>query len=844
MRFYLNDYIKTLGSTAQDRVSYILEASKLEKAKLDLLARKLDDSGQFSNLVLPPEETNSLIKAGRFISDFVSVDSEMTEMYQVSNLISLLLDSHAAVLTSDIKVLDDELTALEKAISNYAFLLADTKAYDYAYLESFNDNRGRDTLPFSVPDRSGIAFTALEEAAVISDEGVITIGEAAQNSWPMTAKVLNVNAGDYATSDTDISNTTNNNAGRGWRLAVSSPQPIDSGISDPDFAGYDRAGLQAILEYSLESPSPVDNIVVEPLSDASVTVLQIRVYNDMEETKFFDLLDVNEVGDNSSNNSTKKTTSFHFPLQSVAKFKILLQAKTYQKLDLTSIEEENTYRRISNAIDSARSNDSDNTTGKGSYDPNASAAQREAILARRKLQWERDIKSPNSKFNSAYQANAPRYKDEKSLWGAIAKRNSALEGNSYEADDNVWSNNTLWSSVFSNALMEIVDTNDLQQLLKSRYRTHRSRNNSQYRSFSDDPNIQPQVPPGQSTVDFTRLVGSTTYEYTLGLKAVRATANAQSFRAVFVSRQVPSPGDCGEVKLKAEDLNFYHTNTTRDSAKATSVEYSVTNLANPSKETDWLPILPPNVTAVTAERFFVDDAGKGFFRFPASLQGDIVLYKNGYAFEPVPQKDMQLRSMNRQSIIGMRLPTASYTQSDIFTVDYVPSYDVSVVNFEDQLGVPFSSPPLVSSYDEDGAGEGFLNTNGQLSVSLSAKPYVDYSHIAEADYVANYGLSGSYNPVVVRFDDGTVAYNLTNYQGGEQSALNADSGTVQFVHNGNELLFNKALSSAFRVYYQYLPSNVRVRVILRCNDKDFVSPKADYFQLKAKTRKSDVRKDT
>lgn len=55
------------------------------------------------------------------------------------------------------------------------------------------------------------------------------------------------------------------------------------------------------------------------------------------------------------------------------------------------------------------------------------------------------------------------------------------------------------------------------------------------------------------------------------------------------------------------------------------------------------------------------------------------------------------------------------------------------------------------------------------------------------------------------------------------------------------LIFNQPITSAFRVFYSYLENNVRVRVVLRSDDKNFVSPKADLYQIKAKVRQPQIK---
>ena len=87
------------------------------------------------------------------------------------------------------------------------------------------------------------------------------------------------------------------------------------------------------------------------------------------------------------------------------------------------------------------------------------------------------------------------------------------------------------------------------------------------------------------------------------------------------------------------------------------------------------------------------------------------------------------------------------------------------------------------------------------------------------------------------------AINLTNYTNSVQANLDSDSSSYQYIQSGNYIKFNKAVAKNFRVYYNYFPSNFRVRVILRSNTAENVSPKVDFFQVKTKTRKPDAQRD-
>ena len=98
-----------------------------------------------------------------------------------------------------------------------------------------------------------------------------------------------------------------------------------------------------------------------------------------------------------------------------------------------------------------------------------------------------------------------------------------------------------------------------------------------------------------------------------------------------------------------------------------------------------------------------------------------------------------------------------------------------------------------------------------------------------------------YNPVLVTTSSGEEVVNLTDYSGGVQGVLSPEEEKLQFIHNGRNLIFNRLIDEPFRAYYQYLPSNTRLRIVLRSNHKDFVTPKVHAAQVKAKIHTADSR---
>ena len=100
-------------------------------------------------------------------------------------------------------------------------------------------------------------------------------------------------------------------------------------------------------------------------------------------------------------------------------------------------------------------------------------------------------------------------------------------------------------------------------------------------------------------------------------------------------------------------------------------------------------------------------------------------------------------------------------------------------------------------------------------------------------YTTNLGMV-PYQPITVILNNGTNAINITNYSSGQQANLGSFVSGYYYIQSGNTIMFNVPITSSIKVYYQYLISNVRVRVVERVNNITFASPTVSSFNVKAK----------
>ena len=806
MRNFLDDYISSLNLGNKRRASSILESAKIDKTQLSSLVDRLLKRDIFANIALTVEAQDSRISGSPIRRNLRDIDVNMRDMYLMSNDISLLLDSHADILTADVGAMQKEIEALEKSVANYAFLLSDAKAYDYAYLESFSDARGEDDVDWSIPDRGHLAFDPQEKAHINLAEGMLTLSEELNAPAPLTGSIVKSNFSGFVTSDTGIQNSTNSTVTTGWRIAASTPSPVNATLKDfVTLQGQSEwSGALMVLEYTLADPAPCDTIKIESFADSTFEIVQAKLYTSLSTNDSVDIL-----SDPVEINGTKH---LFFQMQSVARFRLYLRQESYKRTPANPIDSEVQHRNITDTA--------------WRIDPRWLKPKKDGLTRMHML-----LKAVNSnvRLKKFFTPTLPRYSFDRSP-GNVSLQDLISTLRQDRASSIPWTNSTPAGRSMERLIRNVLYRNN-DQLFGD---MPTGSNMASYDAISRDwdnrstkgagiPGLkQPAMPsnPAQNISDLES-DKSFRYDYNFGIRSITVGSGVRGFKGAFVSKKVPAPGDIGEVKVRVEDFNYIIQDTDRDSPVVTSIEYSVTNKSRPENEDDWLPILPSDKDYVRAERFLPNSMGEGLFRFPASLDGDVRLYKNGY-LTTFDSNGFFLYGTGGQSVRGLRVPVNQYTSQDIFTVDYTPVEGSTVVNFE---ASGFSEVPRVSSYDEDGAGEGFTGTNGQLQITLAYEPWINYNDLTRS-------------PVIIQLQDGTLVENITNYSGNTAQSLDPDS--YQFSHSGDTIMFSQAITQSFRVYYQYLPSNVRVRIVLRANDRGFVSPKVDSIQLKAKTRKSDA----
>lgn len=834
MREFLDEYINTLSARRRERVYDLLSAAKSEKGDLDSIAANLKSMAAIAPILVVPEQFNGLIDASRIDGIYRDIFNRFEDLYRTSNQISLLLDTHTSVLSSEIKAREDEIESMTKSMVNYAFTLADNGSYDFSFIETFTDDTMRSELDASnVTDRSGINFALDEGAHVNSAAGNLTLSPAIELAHTLFGKITNSNCAAYVTSDTGISNALNGMVGNGWRVAISSPRPISSTLT-----GTTVQGAQFEVELSLATPSPSDSIVITPFSEKPFDILKMEVTylgDQGEEDKKVTLVDgVKQID---------KPTTFGFALSTVRSVKMLINQSIYNRGKLPSYQPEDTHRKLYGELMTTPKKEEGLPVMTGIFRRDRRALVRTITSTLNRTLRQKDLR--------IFKAEVPQINFDPRK-GPMNARDFMKNDRRNYGNEAIWKSHSQVNVLFRRMIQEKVLSSSPQSIggrMISGKIPMFATSGGELNALMRGANIVPVPDEARITtsVDVGTLIASDSsskflnYEYDLGFRNIQVGRGVRVFRGAYVTKALPAQSDSGEVKIKVDDTDYQVINSDRDSKQVTSIEYSITNKSEPRYEEDWIPIIPINKNNfITAERVFFNEAGAMRFRFPAVKSGAASIYRNGYRIQF--NNVTWVESTDMMSHVGFRLPIGTIFPNDIYTVDYEAYGDQTFINFEAK-GVDTTN--LASAYDENGAGQTFFGTYNGRTIGLNYEPYVNADQIETfGSYSTTLGFTGTYQPITIVMSDGTIALNQTNYKGLIQNSL-TDFGEDQtaYIHSGRNIVFNRNVDERFTVYYQYLPSNLKARIVLRVNDENYVSPQVDSIQIKTKTRKANPKKE-
>lgn len=827
MKDFIDDYITSISSRRQERIYDLLDVASLGKDDLEALITKITSIKDFAILTTSKEKYGAKIDSRTFVQNFRDMNNRMSELYTLSNQISLIFSNNVDTLSSEIKAVEDELNAVEKAIDTYAFQIADGGSFDYVFTETFNDDTmSVEPALFRVPDRSGGMFELDEYAVVNGSNGILSMSSELTKEYRLFGEITKSNCMGFAEKRPGQTAQVRVRPGRGWQANIRSPKPINSTIT----TNSDYTGAQVMITCTLQHPSPCDTILIEPHSDIPLDVLEIKIYQSRTDETAEDILAAPKVID--------RPTNFYFPNQNIYKFTIVLNQSTYKRQQIETKPSEEKHRTINETI-----------RNKAELEKQLMG---DTFLRDRRVYKYVFMKTDkySHEYPSMFNAEVP---SKKYMNIGQDPRFTFRFKPIDAADGGTWRKKNMMDTTLRKVIYDrLIPKNSpfLNDRMVTSHDDAKLGRPSKLSWGSDESSNQIGYTGGEPALDgsalLTTLVRSRkkpTYDYSLGFKSIQIGTGSGIKRGAFVTKPIPAPGDAVEIKVKATDTNYQIRNGSLDNNIATSVEYSITNKSFPKTEQDWIPILSAGTTSVVSERMFVDSTGLAKLRFKASSLGGLDIYRNGLTFDFDQETSFQYEN---GLITGVRLPNGSFSDDDIFTCSYTPSEDATTIKLSEY---GFDQTYLTAVYDNNGPGEKFNQGSGvDKVITLSQNPFVDYDEVEDELNSSTYGTEGyssSYQPISIILDDGTVAINQTNYLGGQQNKMSdySDSDNVYYIHSGRDIMFNKVITNPFTVYYQYLPSNMRLRIVMRANYKTYVSPIVDTVQVKAKVKKADIRRE-
>lgn len=813
MQRFLDQYIKTLRSPQTESIYGILNAVKRNKNDLDGLVRSISTSLDNTEFVVAQETFGGGISIDKVQDAHNNLMLSLRDLFSRSQNISDSLSIYTEILLSEIKAAEKEIDAMSKAAYSYAFTLGDGGAYDESHVETFSDDLSRYLFEEQMMcDRSNRPFSESELARVNPEASILTLSPRLQSSHALFGEILSNNYSEYLSSDTGLHHIFEKTNSTGWRVSVSAPKPMVKNVGDRSIRGSEA---RLIISNKVDQPS--DSIIITPYPNLPVTINQLTLFSD-DRSQIVDLIDEPIRLD--------RIKTFGFPSFNVRYVEMVISQPLYSRSYTVSDQSEELHRKL---FEEVRVENPD-TFNYYSYPYNPEAFSR--VISRTYERIGRKVNpkaSPKVNFKSDGTPKTildymmGRQTDEGFNW-----RDRMPLGNTVSRmiQETIFS---VYPQFFHGKISNLPD-----QIFFSRI----SDFTNNYSNQIDEANANLGTSVNLDLYE-PQALGS--YEYKLGLSKFELGLSHKIFRGNFISQPVPLHTDAGEVRMLVEDFNPVSNNNQLDNPILTSIEYSVTNKANPSKEEDWIPIQPSNYgELVQSERLFFNASGLARFRFPASSYGSLLIFNNGKLYDP--NLYTRVLADSQDYVVGIRIPSSRVSDLDIWTVSYITYKDRTVINFVDQ---GFGRSLLASASDSKGPGETFEGGAHLSKIRLTKTPYVDRSRFDNTSgYSSVYGFTGNYQPVTIILSDGSAAQNHTNYLGVLQNNLTMlPTEQVSFIQSGPYIVFNRPVNERFTVYYQYMPSNFKYRVIMRVNSPDYVDPEVDLVRIKFKTYKSDSGRD-
>jgi len=849
----LPETISLYSSSSRSTVASLIRDMKVEKIDLEFLVNKISNMTVDLNYSGAKVPSFSLLTKEPLVDAFRNAYLRTQNLFNAANATGIALSSMVDVFSSEIQKVEEDLDKLEVFIDNYEFISGKDDFFNANYIEKFdtfsNDYRS-DDVSFVIPDRDGIPFSDTGNAYIDPVMGVLKmgVGQDVKNIIKNIKSInINSNYNNYITSNSSFESLFNDNFSDSWSVTVKSPIILSTQLKDYiKYLNYDYSsitGATCAVEISLQRPINIDCMRIQPNKSTNLRLLQAVMFHGSPSEANNVASSENYTATMSAPSLLNRSFELRFNKNFVNKVILIFNQQDYTKNNRSPLTSELNSKVLDSFVRS--------------------------IINDRKVRFSKfqDIVYWFFKRNSTVRGISKNKKTDIDFYtyrfpldfdSYIYNLDEQIKefNNLVIEDRNIFTNTPVFVNAINNMIhtfsgkYKIFDSDQYIEgltagasLLSSGFIFGNSSNlkASPYQQYD---NAAVGLPRESSVTQASISESESDYEYSFSLKSIEfiETINENVDKCVFVSKKMPVNGQIVSAKARAYFLNNSLTNISanKDMLAPASYEISFSNKPNPSSESDWVPISNHGNTFVQSEVLFVNAVTKkAEIRFRAKPDS-LVLYKDGVL---IPRVSVNYSYSDINNTIS--ISDLIYNENSRFIVSYDLDFSGSTPDEIDFIKRNIFLESLKSYSSEVGPGENFLATDLNATIKLSYVPYVDTKSFSSIVYNRTTGTSfvgdnTGYSPVRIIMSDGTVPINLTNYSSSKQKVSFYSTSETLFIQSGRNIVFNRPINQQFTVYYQYIPNDLRFRIIMRKNTIDSLnSISIDSVIVKMKTINSD-----
>jgi len=886
MDFMLPKTINTFSNMSRSLVSSLVRDTKVDKSNLNQLInriRNFTSSTYYPNISLAPF---SMIEQEPLLDTFRDTTIRFDRLFSGANAIGSIISSMTDVFGSEIKKIEKDIYDLESFINNYEYLSGKDDNFNLSYIENFDINTKdyrSDNINFTLPDRDSSPFSSSGDYFIDYDTSSIRIGKKF-NSIEVFNNIKNItiknNHPFYVTTNTNFKNLFNDSIRDTWTVSIKSPVILTSVPEEVersvDYGFTTLNGALTFVEIEFFNPFKSSGIKIDPNIFSGLSLLQVIITGVDGSDNFGDYSEKNI----SKNHILKEEVDFtgllevDFSETLIYKVGLVFRQRSYSKEKVETVFSEALSRKISEYIkklnekrtkqfsvfqdmvyeyfidDNTVSGVKTNLEIVNKFYSNRFPTDRSKLFIKN---IEEEVLAENKELTDLQIFNQ---------YSAVFNMvKTAMEA--YQREFKIFEDSFYIDSLsFKSGIIENIE--------RPVFTVKNSNTKDDLKMQGFDPVVASEK---RSSVFKNFLIGSPTnsYEYSFSIKSIdfinynfgqdnllvdnnidvyESNLNSQEFeetfkpktheKACFVSARIGEGHHIEALKISVDkSKNVYNSkeynNKIFDIENLFSYELSITNKEIPSNEYDWKPVVPYGSEIIESEVLFFGFDGIAKLRFPCK-PGSLEVFKNG---SNINSSDLILKTDGKT--IKM-INSSNMNLKDIFVAKYSLDFSKGSYDNIDLIQSGLFAETVKKYSTSDGDGQRFNGTSNLNYVNIDYEPYVNQLLLANSTYNQSFGTIFSrdetgYSPVKILINNREYARNLTNYTGSSQVAILEGNSELSFVHSGKKILFNRPISEPFTVMYEYIPSNLRYRLIMRSNVPNLKNSIAiDSLFIKMKTR--------